>query len=38
MMNPMELPNDRIPSQKKWMFLVLNTSKGKGQIEKKYKN
>ncbi len=31
----MELPNDRIPSQKKWMFLLLNTGKGNGQIENK---
>ena len=35
MINPRELPNDLIPSQKKWMFLLLNTGKGNGQIENK---
>ena len=35
MMNPMEFPNDRIPSQKKWMFLLFNTGKGNRQIENK---
>ena len=35
MINPRELPNDLIPSQKKWMFLLLNTGKGNGQIANK---